>query len=92
MGITVEKHYIDGHGNHCVFYRLKKKTPGFSHRVVINGVAKYWLSDDHVPCVAVARYFLEKYTEEQTCCDCGGFSDNKLCEGCAAYREHTNVY
>ena len=43
------------------FVKLAQQTPGWSHRVVIDGVAKDWLADTAKPGMKAARFFFEKH-------------------------------
>ncbi len=37
------------------------KCPLFTHRVLIDGIAKDWLSETHKPSLKTARFFYEKF-------------------------------
>jgi hypothetical protein len=43
----------------------RSEVPLFTHRVVIDGVAKDWLADTHKPSLKVARFFYDKYAALQ---------------------------
>jgi hypothetical protein len=43
------------------FVRPAERNPGWSHRVIIDGVARYWLTDQVKPSMRSARFFFEKH-------------------------------
>ncbi len=47
-------------GNTVQFYRVSD-VPGFTHRVIFNGVAVGWLAHDHKPNRKAAQFFAEKH-------------------------------
>lgn len=52
--------YEDSDGNVIQFRRVQD-VPGYSHRVVLNGLAVGWLGVDFKPSSAVAGYFLREH-------------------------------
>jgi len=65
MKLKKEVKYKNDKGQYLEFIPLKRiykhATPGITHRVLINGVTKDWLSDDYKPGIKAALYFLEKH-------------------------------
>jgi len=59
--VQVRKLYDDDQGNTCEFHKLLKRTPGWSHRVSINGIAADWLRSDTKPSAKTAEFFLAKH-------------------------------
>lgn len=57
--ITVRKVYSDG-ARSLEFIKIKN-VPGFSHRVVIDGVAVNWLANTHKPGVVAAKFYFEEH-------------------------------
>lgn len=52
--------YRDDDGNTVEFVR-EKRTPGFSHRVAVNGQLCDWLSDDFPITAKCAQFYVEKH-------------------------------
>jgi hypothetical protein len=56
--------YHDENGNKVEFFPVNE-LPGFTHRVVINGVfAKDYLGDHCAPSAKVAKFYFEKHNRK----------------------------
>lgn len=62
--ITVRKLYSDG--KRTLEFVKVKRVPGFSHRVVIDGIAVNWLANTHKPGVVAARFYFEEHPHGRT--------------------------
>lgn len=57
--MTIRKVYLDG--DNQVWFAKVQNVPGFTHRVILNGVAVDWLSSESKPSKATAAFFLAKH-------------------------------
>jgi len=53
--------FVETETQTTVEFYPKDKTPGFTHRVVINGISKDWLGDNAKPNAKSAAFFFNKH-------------------------------
>jgi hypothetical protein len=63
LPIKIVPTYHIGSADILQFFPIDK-TPGFTHRVVLNGLAVDYLGDNNRPSVAVCRYYIEKHADK----------------------------
>jgi len=97
--------FVDENGRQIEFIPLskiyKQKTPGFTHRVIMNGIAIDWLSDEYKPGYKASEFFFDKHKpdpiqgqqeirQDVLCPECGTYyaPDGEICQPCRDYKDH----